>query len=105
MALEAISCATQLDGLVVVEIKGKVAMHIGSGLGSGDGSDVTSAGLSNNQPNQPGGSVTWVSPLVNRPIEVCMTCSGCIIRIPDRLTYAPAEELRYLGEMVELDNF
>ena len=27
MALQAISCATQLDGLVVVEIKGKLATH------------------------------------------------------------------------------
>ena len=27
MALEAIACATQLDGLVVVEIKGKLATH------------------------------------------------------------------------------
>jgi hypothetical protein len=27
VALEAISCATQLDGLVVVEMKGKLATH------------------------------------------------------------------------------
>ena len=29
--------------------------------------------------------------------------SGCIIKTPDRLTYAPAVELCYLGEMAELD--
>jgi hypothetical protein len=27
VALEAISCAMQLDGLVVVEVKGKIATH------------------------------------------------------------------------------
>ena len=48
--------------------------------------------------------MTWDSPLVSRPSEVHMTHSGCIIRTPDRLTYAPAVELRYLGEMAKLDN-
>ena len=60
-------------------------------------------GLTNNQPYQLGGGVTWDSPLVNTPSEVCTTQAGRIIKTPDRLTYAPAVELRYLGEMVEID--
>jgi hypothetical protein len=47
--------------------------------------------------------VTWPAPLVNMPSDVRATWSGRIIRTPDRLTYVPAVELRYLGEMVELD--
>ena len=47
--------------------------------------------------------MTWASPLVKTPSEVCTTCSGRIIRTPDRLMYAPAVELCYLGEMAELD--
>ena len=47
--------------------------------------------------------MTWASPLVKTPSEVYTTCSGRIIRTPDRLMYAPAVELRYLGEMAELD--
>ena len=47
--------------------------------------------------------MTWASPLVNTPSEVCTTRSGRIIKTPERLTYAPAVELRYLGEMVEID--
>ena len=47
--------------------------------------------------------MTWASPLVNMPSEVCTTRSGRIVRTPDRLTYAPAVELRNLGEMTELD--
>ena len=41
---------------------------------------------------------------MTRPSEACMTRSGRIIKTPERLTYAPAVELRYLGEMAELDN-
>ena len=32
------------------------------------------------------------------------TRAGRIIKPPDRLTYAPAVELRYLGEMAKLDH-
>jgi len=84
-------------------IENDLVLKIESGLGSGDGNDVTSKSPTNNQPYQPGFRVTWTSLVVNRPSEVCRTCSGCIIRTPDRLTYAPAVELHCLGEMVELD--
>jgi hypothetical protein len=47
--------------------------------------------------------VTWAGPLVNTPSEVCTMQSGRIIRTSERLMYAPAVELCYLGEMVEID--
>jgi len=47
--------------------------------------------------------VTWASPLVHTPSVVRTPWSGRIIRTPDRLTYAPAVELHYLGKMAELD--
>jgi hypothetical protein len=84
-------------------IEDDLGLETGAGLGSGDGSGVMSKGLTNNQPYQLGGGVTWASPLVNTPGEVCTAQSGRIIRTPDRLTYSPAVELRYLGEMAELD--
>jgi hypothetical protein len=84
-------------------IENDLVLKIESGLGSGDGNDVTSKGPTDNQPYQPGFRVTWTSLVVNRPSEVCRTCSGCIIWTQDRLTYAPAVELHCLGEMVELD--
>jgi hypothetical protein len=85
-------------------IENDVGSETGAGLGSGDGSDIMREGPTDNQPYQPGGRVTWASPLVNTPSEVCMTHSGQSIRTPDRLRYAPAVELCYLGEMAELDN-
>ena len=78
-------------------------LESGAGLGSADVSDVMNKGLTNNQPFQSGGGVMWASPVVNTPSEVRATWSGRIIRTPDRLTYAQAVELRYLGEMAELD--
>ena len=65
--------------------------------------DVTATGAGNNQPNKSGGMVTWGSPLVTGP-SITRTRIGCAIKPPDRLTYAPAVELRYLGEMAELDH-
>ena len=47
--------------------------------------------------------MTWSSPLVNTPNEVCTTWSGRVIKTPDRLMHAPAVELHHLGEMAELD--
>ena len=47
--------------------------------------------------------MTWSTPLVNTSSDVHTTRTGRIIKTPDRLTYAPAVELRYLGEMAELD--
>jgi hypothetical protein len=58
----------------------------------------------NNQPEKLGGSVTWHSSVAPLQELKCVTCSGHIIKTPDRLTYVPAVELRYLGEMVELDH-
>jgi hypothetical protein len=84
-------------------IEDDLGLETGSGLGSGDGSDIISKGLTNNQPYQLGGGVTWASPLVNTPCEVRTTRSDRIIRTPDRLMYTLAVELCYLGKMVELD--
>jgi hypothetical protein len=84
-------------------IEDDLASELVTGLGSGDGSGVMNKGPTGNQPYQLGDGVTWASPLVNTPSEVCTTHPGRIIRIPDRLMYAPAVESRYLGEMVELD--
>jgi hypothetical protein len=78
-------------------------LESGAGLGSVDGSDVINKDPTNNQPFQSGGRVTWASPLVNTPSEARTTRSGRIIRTLDRLTYAPAVDLRYLGGMAELD--
>jgi hypothetical protein len=64
-------------------------LESGTGLGSADINDVINKGLTNNQPFQLGGGVTWASPVVNMPSEVRATRSGRIIRTPDRLTYAP----------------
>ena len=41
---------------------------------------------------------------MTKPGEAHTTHSGHIIRTLNRLVYAPAVELCYLGEMVELDN-
>ena len=57
-----------------------------------------------NQPEKPGGRVTWHSSVATPQESNRVTRSGCIIKTPDRLMYAPAVELRYLGEMVELDH-
>ena len=58
----------------------------------------------NNQPEKLGGSVTWHSSFATPQELNCVTCSGCIFKTPHRLTYAPAVELWYLGEMVGLDH-
>ena len=46
--------------------------------------------------------VQWDTPLIKGP-GTGRTRSVRAIKAPDRLTYAPAVELRYLGEMAELD--
>ena len=85
------------------DIEDDSGLGSGAGLGSVDSSDVMKKGPTNNQPFQSGGGVTWSTPLVNMPSDVQATRSGRIIRTLNRLTYAPAVELRYLGEMAELD--
>ena len=90
-----------LDTIEVIEDDS--GLESGAGLGPIDGNDVVSKGPANNQPFQSGGGVRWSTPLVNMPGDVRTTRSGRIIKTPDRLTYAPAVELRYLGEMAELD--
>ena len=65
--------------------------------------DVTATGPSGDQHNKSGGMVTWSIPLVTEP-SITRTRTGRAIKPPDRLTYAPALELRYLGEMAELDH-
>ena len=83
-------------------IEDDFASELFTGLGSGDGSGVMNKGPIGNQSYQLGDGVTWASPLVNTPSEVCMTHQGRIIRTPDRLMYAPAVESHYPGEMAEL---
>jgi hypothetical protein len=73
------------------------------GLGTKNEDDVTAKGPSNNQPDKLGGTVTWDSPLVTGP-SITRTRAGHAIKPPDRLMYTPAVELRYLGEMAELDH-
>jgi hypothetical protein len=92
---------TNLDTFGAIEDDS--GLESGAGSGSVDGSDIINKGPTNNQPFQLGGRVTWASPLVNTPSDVRTTQSGRIIWTPDRLMYALAVELRYLGEMAELD--
>jgi hypothetical protein len=73
------------------------------GLGTKNEDDVTATGPSNNQPDKSGGTVTWGRPLVTGH-STMRTRAGRAIKPPERLTYAPAVELRYLGEMAELDH-
>ena len=46
----------------------------------------------------------WIDPVVTMLTASGITQSGRIMKPPERLTYAPAVELRYLGEMAELDH-
>ncbi len=48
--------------------------------------------------------MTWHSSVAMPQESNRVTRSGRIIRAPDRSIYAPAVELQYLGEMVELDH-
>ena len=48
--------------------------------------------------------MTWHSSVATQQELNRVTCSGCIIKTTDRLMYAPAVELWYLGEMAELDH-
>jgi hypothetical protein len=82
----------------------KLGLELVVGLGAKDERNVTSTSPTNNQPDKPGGSMTWQNPIVTGPGTVCTTSTGHVIRPPDRLTYAPAVELRDLGEMAELDH-
>mgnify|MGYP006148200979 CR=1 FL=1 len=90
-----------LDSLEDLETESGTESDVG--LDTKNVVDVTATGPSNNQPNKSGGMVTWGSPLVTGP-SITRTRAGCAIKPPDRLTYMPAVELRYLGEMVELDH-
>lgn len=45
--------------------------------------------------------ITWNIPLITEPIARGVTRFGCIIKPPERLTYAPAVELQHLGKMAE----
>ena len=74
-----------------------------TGLGAKNEDDVTVSGPTNNQPEEPGGKVRWDTPLIKGP-GTGRTRSGQAIKTPDRLMYTPAVELRYLGEMSELDH-
>ena len=97
------------DATGVIDLDTLEDLETESGTESDEGLDtknvvqVTATGPSNNQPNKSGGMVTWGSPLVTGP-SITRTRIGRAIKPPDRLTYAPAVELRYLGEMAELDH-
>ena len=75
------------------------------GLGSATDDDVSIVTSKPNiQLSQLGGRVLWNDPVVMTPSASCVVHSGHIIKTPDRLRYAPAVELRYLGKMAELDH-
>ena len=78
-----------VTGVIDLDIFGVIGNDLGlesaSGLGSGDDSDVINKGSTDNQAYQPGGGVTWASPLVTTPSKVRTTWSGRIIRTLDRL--------------------
>ena len=85
------------------DMETELGTESGTGLGTKNKDDVTATGPSDNQPDKRGGRVTWGTPLVTGP-STMRTRAGRAIKPPDRLTYAPAVELRYLGEMAELDH-
>jgi hypothetical protein len=55
-------------------------------------------------PLKPGGNNTWSDTILTVPTVSRVTNLGWTSRPPERLTYAPAVDLRYLGEMVERDH-
>ena len=50
-----------------------------------------------------GGNIAWSDPIVTVPTAIGVTWSVRIIKPAERLTYAPAVELKYLDEIAELD--
>lgn len=85
------------------ELGAELGAESGIGLSTKNEDDITAMGPNNNQPDKLGGTVRWGRPLVTGP-STMLTRAGRAIKPPDRLTYAPAVELRYLGEMAELDH-
>ena len=55
------------------------------------------------KPVKLGGELMWSDPVVTEPTRNTVTRLGWAIKPPDRLKYTPAVELRYLGEMADLD--
>ena len=51
-----------------------------------------------------GGNITWSDPVMTELTSDTVTRLDWKIKPPDRLTYTPAIELRYLGEMAGLDH-
>ena len=50
-----------------------------------------------------GGNITWSNPVVMEPTHNLVTRLGQGIKPPDRLMYTPVVELKYLGEMADLE--
>ncbi len=50
-----------------------------------------------------GGKITWSDPVMTELTRNMVTRLGRVIRLPDKSTYTPVVELRYLGEMAELE--
>ena len=94
-------------GVIDLDTLEDLATELGAesdiGLGTKNEDDVTVTGPSNNQPDKSGGTVTWGRQLVTGPSTTRIR-AGHAIKPPERLMYAPAVELRYLEEMVELDH-
>jgi hypothetical protein len=92
-----------IDLYTLEDLESESGVESDTGVGIKNEDDITKSGPNNNQPNWSGGTVTWSTPLVTGPGTGCTRVSPAI-KPPDRLTYAPAVELRYLGEMAELDH-
>ena len=87
-----------IDLDIMEDLETELGPESGIGLGTKNEHDITTTGPSSNQPDKLGDRVTWGSPIVTGPGTMCAR-AGRVIKPPDRLTYAPAVELRYLGEM------
>jgi hypothetical protein len=77
------------------DLENKLGPELVIGLGMKNVDDITATGQSDNQPDKPGCRVYWGTPLVTGP-STMHTRAECAIKPPNRLTYAPAIELRYL---------
>ena len=77
-------------------------LEIHSADGIGDDDDVSTESVASKisgKPVKSNGQILWSDPIVTELTRSGVTHLGQIIKPPERLTYAPAVELQYLGEM------
>ena len=68
----------------IEDLETELGPELGIGLGMKNEDDVTATGPSDNQPDKPGGRVTWGTPLVTGH-STTRTRAGHAIKHPDRL--------------------